>query len=174
MIVFLSLLAIILLVLVIAAISGKQMTIERSITISAPAQKVFDFVSHIKNHDQFSVWHMMDPQMKKTFRGSDGQVGFVYAWDSANDKNVGAGEQEIVEILPGTRVRFHVRFQRPMKSEAYATMTTTPQTDGTTLVQWTFDGPMKFPMNIMKPIMENMLGKQLAQGLANLKNVLEK
>jgi hypothetical protein len=37
---------------------------------------------------------MMDPDMKKTYRGTDGTVGFVSEWES-NKKDVGTGEQEI-------------------------------------------------------------------------------
>lgn len=165
---------IIALVLVLAAISGKDMTIEREITVDRPAAQVFDFVSHIKNHEQFSVWHMMDPDMKKEYRGTDGQTGFVYAWDSSKDKNVGAGEQKITKIVPGERVEFLLRFLRPMQNEAQATMITTAAGSEKTRVQWIFSGTMKFPMNIMKSVFAGMLGKQLAQGLTNLKAVMEK
>ena len=165
---------IVVLFLLIAAISGKDMIIERSITINRPASEVFDFVSHIRNHEQFSVWHMLDPQMKKEYRGTDGQVGFVYAWDSANDKNVGAGEQEITKLVPGQRVEFHLRFLRPMQNKADATMITTATGDGQTTVQWIFTGTMKFPMNAMKSVFANMLGKQLAAVLDNLKKVMER
>ncbi|MBX2906241.1 MAG: SRPBCC family protein [Taibaiella sp.] len=107
--------AVVALFLLVAAVTGKEMKIERSITVNKPVNEVFNFVSHIKNHEQFSVWHMMDPQMKKEYRGTDGQVGFVYAWDSANDKNVGAGKQEITKLIPDQRVEFHLRFLRPMQ-----------------------------------------------------------
>lgn len=166
--------AIIVIFLLVAAVSGKEMRIERSIIVNKPVSDVFSFVSHIKNHEQFSVWHMMDPNMKKEYRGTDGEVGFVYAWDSQNDKNVGAGEQEITKLVPGQRVEFHLRFLRPMQNEADATMIVTPTGSGQTTVQWIFTGTMKFPMNAMKPIFSNMLGKQLSTGLDNLKKVMER
>jgi len=165
--------AIVVIFLLVAAVTGKDMTIERSITINRPPNDVYDFVRHIKNHEQFSVWHMMDPEMKRTYTGTDGQVGFVYAWDSANDKNVGAGEQETTKLVPGQRVEFHLRFLRPMKSEADSTMVLSSTGNGQTTVQWTFAGPMKFPMNAMKSVLANMLGKQLTAGLENLKKVME-
>ena len=37
---------------------------------------------------------MMDRNVKKSFKGTDGTVGFVAAWDSDN-KKVGKGEQEV-------------------------------------------------------------------------------
>jgi len=165
--------AVVVLFLLIAAVTGKDMTIERSITINRSAGDVYDFVRHIKNHERFSIWHMMDPQMKKTYRGTDGEVGFVYTWDSANNKNVGAGEQEITKLVPGERVEFHLRFLRPMQNEADSTMVLLPAGNGQTTVKWTFAGPMKFPMNAMKSVFANMLGKQLTAGLENLKKVME-
>ncbi len=46
---------------------------------------------------------MTDPAMKKEFRGIDGNVGFVYGWDSEN-KRAGNGEQEITNITEGERM----------------------------------------------------------------------
>jgi hypothetical protein len=40
----------------------------------------------------------MDPNMKKTYTGTDAEVGFISAWEST-DKNVGVGEQEIKKII---------------------------------------------------------------------------
>lgn len=55
----------------------------------------------------------MDPNMKKDFRGTDGTVGFVYAWDG--NKKAGKGEQEIKKITEGERVDVEVRFEKPLK-----------------------------------------------------------
>ena len=52
----------------------------------------------------------MDPDMKKTYRGTDGTVGFVSAWDSEKD-DVGKGEQEIIKITDGERIDYELRFQ---------------------------------------------------------------
>src|SRR5690349_7783079 len=54
--------------------------VERNITIAKPKQQVFDYVKFIKNQAEYSKWEKMDPAMKKEYRGTDGQVGFVSAW----------------------------------------------------------------------------------------------
>jgi hypothetical protein len=41
-------------------------------------------------------------------------------------------------------------------------------------ITWTFECPTKFPMSLFAAIFRNMLGKQLNQGLQNLKALLEK
>lgn len=152
----------------------KEVNIEDTVVINKPVSEVFDYVRYIKNQDNFSTWNMMDPEMKKEYRGTDGQVGFVYAWDSAKVKNVGAGEQEITNIVPNESVDMELRFTRPMQDVAKARMTTKSIGPNQTEVMWGFYSRMKFPMTIMKPLMQGMLKKSLSQGLTTLKTVLEK
>jgi hypothetical protein len=165
--------AIAILLLLIAALTGKDMNIERSIMIDKPVQQVFGHVRLLKNHDNFNMWMMMDPGMKKEYSGTDGQEGFVYSWDSSNHRNVGAGAQKILKIEQDKSINYELRFIRPMQDIAAAAIKTTATTDGKTLVQWSFNNKMKFPMNVMKPIMISMLSKSLDQSLANLKKFAE-
>ncbi len=161
------------LIILLALVNGKQLDLEASVTINKPVQEVFECIKYVKNQDNFSVWNMTDPSMKKEYSGTDGQVGFIYAWDSTN-KNVGAGEQEIKKITPGQAVDFELRFSRPMQDVAQARMTTTAAGQGQTNVTWSFNSMMKFPMTAVKPIFRNILTKQLQTGLDNLKKVMEK
>ncbi len=164
----------ILAVLLIAALLiGKEMNIERSIVISKPPTEVFNYVKYLKNHDNFSVWAMMDPEMKKEYRGTDGTVNFVFAWDSSKKKNVGAGEQEIKQITEGKSIEHEIRFIRPMQDTTKAKFQFEPLSGNRTKVQWGFYSSMKFPMNILKPVIANMLGKNLETGLHNLRAVME-
>jgi polyketide cyclase/dehydrase/lipid transport protein len=166
--------AIVVLFLIAGLVMGKQMAIEKSIVINKPLQQVFDYIKFVKNHDNFSVWAMMDPDMKKEYRGTDGQPGFVFAWDSTKNRNVGAGEQEIKTITEAKSITHELRFLRPMQNVAIANFVFEPASVNSTKLSWGFSCPMKFPMNTMKPMFENMLGKQLQTGLQNLKTVLEK
>jgi hypothetical protein len=112
--------------------------------------------------------------MKTEFRGTDGTVGFVSAWDSA-EKNVGKGEQEILKIVEGEKIDYELRFMKPFESTSYATFSTTSASDSQTKVAWSFNGKMKYPMNLMLLFMnmEKMIGKDLDKGLQNLKVLLE-
>ena len=85
--------------LVMALFISKNYSVTREITINKPKQEVFNYVKLLKNQDYYNVWVQMDPNMKKEFRGTDGTVGFVYAWEG-NDK-AGAGEQEIKGMVEG-------------------------------------------------------------------------
>jgi hypothetical protein len=166
--------AVIAAVLVTALFTSKEMNIEKTITIDRPLQEVFDYIKFVKNHDNFNVWAMMDPDMKKEYKGTDGQPGFVFAWDSSKKKNVGAGEQEIKKLNEGKSIEHEIRFIRPMQDVAQAKFIFEPVSPGQTKVHWGFHSKMKFPMNVMKPMIQGMLGKNLETGLNNLKTVLEK
>ncbi|HEY1022377.1 MAG TPA: polyketide cyclase, partial [Flavisolibacter sp.] len=87
--------ALVAVLLLIALFVNKDYRVERSVSINKPKEQVFSFVKRAKNQDQFNKWIQADPQVKKTYRGEDGTVGFVYAWES---KEVGKGEQEISGI----------------------------------------------------------------------------
>ena len=113
--------------------------------------------------------------MKKTYSGTDGEIGFISAWDST-DKNVGTGEQEIKTITENERLDFELRFFKPFKATHIAYMITHKISDNQTRVSWGFDGDMKYPMNLMLLFMDfdKMIGGDLATGLHNLKEILEK
>jgi hypothetical protein len=55
-------------------------------------------------------------------------------------------------------------------------MTTEAVSEVSTKVKWGFDGKMNYPMNLMLLFMDfdAMLGKDMEQGLSNLKMIVEK
>ena len=174
MTIFLVIAALVALILLVALFSKKGYAIQREITINRPVQAVFDYLKHIKNQDYFSKWVMMDPNLKKSFRGTDGTVGFVYAWEG--NKKAGKGEQEIKGIKEGERLDLEVRFEKPFEGIAQTPFTTVPANDHETKVTWSTSSTMKYPMNIMLLLMnmDKMLGKDMDESLLLLKNILEK
>ena len=158
--------------LIIALFVQKEYAVEREITINKPKNEVFNYVKHLKNQDNYSKWVRMDPNMKKDFKGTDGTVGFVYAWDG--NKDAGKGEQEIKKIIEGQRVDVEVRFIKPFEGLATAPIITEPVSKNQTKVKWALKGKSAYPMNFMNLFMDNMLGKDLEISLTTLKSVLEK
>jgi hypothetical protein len=148
------------------------MKIEKSIEINSNSAAVFDYLKVTKNQDNFSVWIMADPNMKKKYQGTDGTIGFVYGWDSSM-KNVGAGEQKITGIEEGKSIEYVIQFFRPMQNTGTTKFRITGNGDKSTSVAWIFDSPSKFPMVLFSPIFKIMLGKDLEKGLINLKRILE-
>lgn len=174
-IILLVLVAIFAILLIIALFTKKEYGFEREIAIDKPSKIVFDYVKLLKNQANYSKWATMDPDMKRDLRGTDGTVGFVYAWDSEN-KKVGKGEQTIKKISEGESIEFDLHFMRPFDSNATVRMITEVISENRTKVRWGFDSYMKYPMNLMLLMMnmEKMLGDDFTIGLRNLKSILEK
>jgi len=160
--------------LIVALFVEKDYAVEREITIKKNKQEVFDYIKLLKNQDNYSKWAKMDPNIKKTFRGEDGTIGFVSGWESDNE-DVGVGEQEIKKITEGERIDFELRFMKPFEATEPAFMTTETVGENQTKVTWGFSGHMNYPMNLMMLFMdfEQMIGDDLDMGLKNLKQILE-
>lgn len=160
---------------VVALFVNGNYAVERNIVINKPTAEVFSYIKLLKNQNNYSVWAKIDPKMKATFKGVDGTVGFVSAWESSN-KNVGKGEQEIVKIEEGKKVETLIRFMEPFKSEDNGYMITEMRDSTHTVVKWGFSGKMKYPTNLLLLLtnMEQSIGNDLTQGLENLKTILEK
>jgi Polyketide cyclase / dehydrase and lipid transport len=167
------LVAVIVILLIVALFSKKEYKVEREITVNKPKQEVFNYVKYVKNQDYYNKWVMLDPTMKKDFRGTDGTVGFVYAWDS-NNKQAGKGEQEIKKITEGEEFNIEVRFKKPFENTADTFMRTESVAGNKTRVTWGMKGRNPYPMNLMNLFMDNLLGKDIVTSLTNLKTVLEK
>lgn len=162
------------LILILAAIAPNKYNVSRSIVINRPLAEVFQYLKYIKNQDYWSPWKSRDPDMKQTFTGEDGHIGFISAWES-DHKNVGAGEQELTKIENNSRIETELRFFKPWKSVSYGYFETYEQKDGQTKVVWGFHGNNKFPMSIFMLFfnMDKAVGKDFEEGLHKLKEVLE-
>lgn len=173
-IILISIAAIIALLLILAAMQSNWFAISRDITINKPVEEVFEYVRHIRNMEHYNKWVMTDPNQKTTFRGTDGQAGFVYAWDSEN-KNAGKGEQEIKQIVTNQKIQLEIRFEKPFKGVSEAIMATEPVATGQTKVTYTFQGAKNFGMKIAHMLfgLEKVLGKDLDTTMKNLKSQLE-
>ncbi len=167
-------LAIIAVIIIAGLLISTDMKASREVIINKPKHEVFNYIKYLKNQDNFSKWASMDPDMKKEYRGVDGTVGFVSAWEG--NKKVGQGEQEITAIEEGRSLDFDLRFIKPFKSFAKAQMTTEAVTENSTKVTWSFQTKMPFPFNIMRVIMnmDKAIGNDFSTGLNNLKSIMEK
>ena len=160
------------LILLAASMMEKEYSLSSSILINRPQNVVFDYVKHLKNQERYSKWVMADPNVKLTYTGTDGTVGFRAAWESA-DKNVGVGEQEIMSIQEGIGYDAEIRFEKPFKGVSTANVTTEAMSSNQTKVTTTFNSKTPFPMNIMVPMIKKMLQKDMDMNSENLKRVLE-
>lgn len=160
------------LLLIIALFMKKEHYVKREIIINAPQQKVFDYIKLLKNQDEFNTGAMEDPDRKREFKGTDGTVGYIYAW--SGNKNAGEGEKEIKNIIEGRRIETEIRFVKPMSATATIIMETDSLSDSQTKVSWSNAGTLRYPLNIMVPMVEKQVAKGMDISLLTLKNILEK
>jgi Polyketide cyclase / dehydrase and lipid transport len=160
-------------VLILGLFGKKEMKAEKEIVINKPKAVVYDYIKLLANQNKYSKWATMDANMKTTYLGKDGTVGFISGWDGNSD--VGKGEQEIRK-MEGDRIDYELRFEEPFKSTNTAFMTTQAINDSSTKVIWGFEGKMNYPLNAMSVFtdMSKSIGEDYAEGLSNLKTVLEK
>lgn len=157
--------------LIVALFVKKDYAVSREVTIRKPKLEVYNYLRFLKNQDAFSKWVMVDPGMKKDYQGTDGTIGFVYAWDG--DK-AGKGEQEIKGLSEGERVDLELRFVKPIASAGKAHFTTQTVSENETKVTWAMEASNTYPMNFMNLFMDRLLGGDLQVSLHNLKSILEK
>ena len=158
--------------LVAAAFASDGYMVQADIMINKPQPQVFEYVKYLENQANYNKWVMMDPDVRKTFTGTDGTVGFHYTWESDNNQ-VGKGEQTIT-ALTDKRVDYALLFLKPFegKAEAYIEM---EAAGGQTKVTWVFKGKRTFMMKVMHIALnlKKMLTKDLQTSLTTLKGVLE-
>ncbi len=143
--------------------------IERSMEIEAPTETVYEQVRLFKNFTNWSPWHFMDPDMKISIEGPDGEVGTVYRWDS-NDKRVGKGYQKILTATPG-RLEYEVDFGLGVSPSFFSLK----GDSSLTTITWVLDMHLPFLMRAggMLTDINTYVGKDYENGLANLKKYCE-
>lgn len=145
---------------------------ERSVTIAASPDAVYEHVGSLGAMDKWSPWNDMDPNMKKSIDGTDGTVGAVAKWEG--NKDVGKGEQRIDSLVPGQRVRTHLTFIEPWQQECEAGIDLVANGDSTR-VTWSMSGENTFMGKVMGVFMDMdaMIGKDFEKGLGRLKGIVE-
>ncbi|RXP63603.1 polyketide cyclase [Lutibacter sp. HS1-25] len=165
-------LIVIFLIIILANIAPGKYDVSRSILIKKPLPEVFSYLKLLKNQDNWSPWAEKDPNMKKTFSGVDGEIGFVSSW--VGNKEVGEGAQEITDIINNEAIFSQLRFLKPFKSKSDAYLKV-ENVDGGTKVTWGFSGINKFPVSILMLFMnmDKTIGKDFEYGLNKLQKILE-
>lgn len=165
-------------VLTLAALLGilgvfakKTYHIERSITIDAPKAMVYEQVRLFKNFHDWSPWSQLDPNMKLTYAGTDGEVGSSYTW-VGNDE-VGEGTQTMKAVAPD-RLDLQLDFKRPFESSTPVFFNIVGDEEKTK-VTWGFDPKLPFPVNIwaMFTDIDKAMGTDYERGLGYLKRRCE-
>jgi uncharacterized protein YndB with AHSA1/START domain len=145
--------------------------VSRSVSINAPAAKVYPMVADPRAWKAWSVWNRRDPSMEITYSGAASGTGAVWAWRS---KTEGDGKMSFTAAEPGKQVAYDLYFP-DFGTTSKGALTFSPE--GTaTRVTWTMNGDMgSNPLfHWMALFADRMVGKDFEGGLANLKVEAEK
>ena len=147
-------------------------TVQRSIAIKAPPEKILALLGDLRGWTVWSPYEAKDPDMKRTHSGAPKGKGAIYKWDG--NSKVGSGRMEIVDTTPD-KVVIKLDFLKPFEGHNTAEFTVAPQGD-TTTVKWAMYGPARFITKVMSTFfnLDKMIGDDFEVGLANLKTLAEK
>lgn len=161
------------LVLLVAAFVDGQVKYEKSIDINASIDRVWSNVNSLSAMEKWSPWGSKDSAMKRTYSGSDGDIGSKFCWESAK-KEVGKGCQTLVSRQRPNRVDTELKFLTPYESEAKAYILLASSAAGTKAT-WGFTSEVPYPFRIMNLFtnLDEMLDPDYTTGLKNLKKISE-
>lgn len=158
----------------VAALQPNEFRVMRTTIIAAPPEAIFPNINDLHEWQTWSPWAKLDPAAKNTFEGAAAGEGAEFSW--SGNSQVGAGKMTIIQSHPNDFVRIKLDFEKPMKATDTADFSLTKKDGDETLVTWTMYGPNLFMGKVMGLVMnmDKMVGSQFEQGLANLKEKVEK
>ncbi len=159
--------------LLVISLQPSSFTVQRSATMAAPPDVVFARVNDLKAWDDWSPWSKLDPNAKTTLSTPSAGKGATFAW-AGNDK-IGEGNLAILASKPDELVEVEQVFVRPYAGKCRMAFRLVPEAGGTK-VTWKMDGTNDFfgKAFCLFMDMDAMLGQSFEQGLANMKEVVEK
>jgi uncharacterized protein YndB with AHSA1/START domain len=146
---------------------------ERSGLINAPAEKVFPYISDLKQGTLWNPYEQKDPQMKRKYSGQDAQVGSIVEFEG--NRQAGSGKIEILKIIPNQLVEMRLTMTSPFRAENLVRYRLTPE-GAQTRFSWGMEGNGGFMGKLVTLIIdcEKMMTVEFDKGISNLKAVAEK
>lgn len=163
--------ALIAILVLVAYLLPREVTVMRQTVIEAPPESVFPWVSSLQKAAEWSPWMGLDPDLQVTYEGPPEGVGNKMSWVSQKSE-VGSGTQEITASVPNEKVETALDFGD--MGVAKAAILLSPEGNGTK-VTWTLVSDMGMnPMGRYIGLMlDSWVGKDYEKGLANLKLKVE-
>lgn len=158
-------------VLSVGFVLPRQVHVERSATIDAPADVVFPLVNDLRQWERWTPWGKdRDPTVELSYSDPAAGKGAWYTWTS---KEFGAGKLEIVDSQPNESIDMVLVFDD--HGEPAQCGFAFDSADGKTRVTWHFDADMGVwpPGRYLGLFMDRLLGGDYEKGLARLKDIAE-
>lgn len=148
-----------------------KFSVSRSVSVNAPAAKIYPLVADPRAWKAWSVWNRRDTLMQITYSGPASGTGAAWAWHSEKE---GDGKMTFTAAEPNQRVAYDLFFP-DFGTTSTGAFAFTPEGPATR-VTWTMNGDMgRNPLfHWMALFADRMVGKDFEAGLANLKVEAEK
>ena len=146
-------------------------SVERSITVNAPAHLVHGLIDDFHKWTQWSPWEDLDPELQRTYSGPEEGQGSRYDWKG--NRKAGQGGMVITGSAP-EGIDITIEFLKPIKATNQTRFNITPSGNGTK-IRWVMTGEQKGVMALLGKVysMDRMIGPDFEKGLSRLKAVAE-
>ncbi|MEM6587080.1 MAG: SRPBCC family protein [Pseudomonadota bacterium] len=149
----------------------REVTVERSTVINAPASDIYPLVANLAANQQWSPWAGLDPDARFTYNDVPEGVGAKMVWAS-DGPDVGNGSMEITEATENEALKVALLFGDMGGGTAVWQF---KEADGVTTATWSMvadmgAGPIGRWLGLK---MDDWVGADYERGLANLKRVVE-
>lgn len=163
----------ILAITVLLAVAGiflpSKYQLERSVTILAPADIVFDNVNDLKKNEDWSPWKAADPTVKISYGSLTEGKGASYSWEG---KKSGRGIYTIMRSEPGKSLEADMDFKEMGRADGYFTFV--PEGKSVKVTQgMRGDNGWNIPHRYMSLLTDRVVGPMFESGLAKLKALSE-
>jgi uncharacterized protein YndB with AHSA1/START domain len=170
---FLGLIALVAVILLFAVTRSDTLSVARSITINAPAERIFPFINDFHNWPLWAPQDKGDGSMTRSFSGSPSGIGAVSGWTSKG--SAGTGSMTISRAESPRFVSVQVDWTRPFRLQNQIEFILEPAPHNATTVTWMMHGPRNYPLKVISIFVstDRIMGRHFEAGLQNLKSLSE-
>lgn len=155
--------------------SKKEYDIYRTLIINNPKAEVYGYVRQLKNQKYWIPWFGENPQLVLKLKGEDGKPGAALYWNGKSKFGEEEGVQKIVKVKQGKVFESQLMFVKPYKTLSLSYIGVKEVSEDRTKIVWGLRGVHRFPASVVMLFygLERVVGKDLEEGLSNLKSILE-
>ena len=144
--------------------------VQRSVSIAAPAERVFRQVADLRQWKNWAAWHEREADMQMEYSATTTKVGDWSRWTSATQ---GSGQMTLTELQPNSHVVYRLEF--PEYDMASTGAFEIAEASNGVDVTWSATGDLGWnPFHRWFGLFfDRLIGPDFEAGLAKLKRVSE-